>query len=162
MAKLPSPQVYPLPLYFQRGHHYDPELGSGGWFARWGQPHYKQWPNFPAPCSNPSLNESTDLCAFLSSVYLYLQRGHHYHPELGSGGWFARWGRPYYKQWPNFTRDAAGNEMPAVRSEFVREAMKEFQVGMPGPEVRENDEYVYCTPIPKHMLKYTKVKVPRT
>ncbi len=26
-------------------------------------------------------------------------------------------------------------------------------------QVRINDEYLYCIPNPKHMLKYTKVKV---
>ncbi len=28
--------------------------------------------------------------------------------------------------------------------------------------VPPSDQYIYRTPIPKHMLKYTKVKVPHT
>ena len=62
------------------------------------------------------------LRAFLS------QNGHHWYGEKGSHGWFANWGRNWYDHWPDMTRDLSGNEMPSIRSEWIKKAMEEFQV----------------------------------
>ena len=95
------------------------------------------------------------LLAFLS------QNGHHWYGEKGSHGWFANWGRNWYDHWPDMTRDLSGNEMPSIRSEWIKKAMEEFQVDMVdfiiGKRHREDRSNLYDTNSFAFLLIFFKV-----